>query len=276
MIKYLYDIPKIPKIQVAELKATQKEDVEHNDFCDKEFNESDVNLDDTAHEKKTLETNIAALDSAILELSNGIAQSQKELAETQVAIKKAGEDREAENHEFQVTVQDQRATQEILGKALDKLNAFYKKKSFLQAKTHQTPPMAFAPQRSNSGASPVLAMIEKIVEDSKATEKEAIADESEAQANYETFVADANAAIGKLKKGISQKQDESANKDAEKQQRSADLTAASEEFDQLTAYRQDLHGQCDFIVKHFDARKQARTTEIEAIAEAKGILAGAQ
>ena len=41
-------------------------------------------------------------------------------------------------------------------------------------------------------------------------------------------------------------------------------------------YRSDLHGQCDFIVKNFDLRKSARTTEIEAIADAKAILSGAK
>ena len=44
-------------------------------------------------------------------------------------MKKAGEVREAENAEFQVTVNDQRATQVILKKALDKLKSFYE---FLQ------------------------------------------------------------------------------------------------------------------------------------------------
>ena len=47
------------------------------------------------------------------------------------------------------------------------------------------------------------------------------------------------------------------------------------ELEQLELYRSDLHGQCDFILKNFELRANARTNEIEAIAEAKAILSGA-
>jgi len=71
-----------------------------------------------------------------------------------VEIKKAGEDRELENKSFQQTVTDQRVTQEILTKALDKLKSFYAKKAALlqeQQSDSQTPPVAFTPLNKNAG-----------------------------------------------------------------------------------------------------------------------------
>merc|ERR1712084_40227 len=50
-----------------------------------------------------------------------------EIAEMQVQLKRAGEDREKENKEFQTTVADQRETQRLLKAALDVLGDFYKK-----------------------------------------------------------------------------------------------------------------------------------------------------
>ena len=100
--------------------------------------------------------------------------------------KRAGEDREAENAEFQATVADQRATQEILNKALARLQAFYEKKeeAFLQSKHKalQTPgaaapppPPGFKEYSTSSGAGGVLAMLKGIINDAKNMEREAIA-----------------------------------------------------------------------------------------------------
>merc|ERR1719421_2675007 len=36
-----------------------------------------------------------------------------------------------------------------------------------------------------------------------------------------------------------------------------------------------LHGQCDFIIKNFELRLNARTAEIEGLKTAKAVLAGA-
>ena len=50
-----------------------------------------------------------------------------------VEMQRASEDRAAENKEFQQTVNDQRATQTILGKAVTRLEKFYAAKAaFLQ------------------------------------------------------------------------------------------------------------------------------------------------
>jgi len=36
-----------------------------------------------------------------------------------------------------------------------------------------------------------------------------------------------------------------------------------------------LHAECDWLVKYFDIRKQARDEEIEALKNAKAVLSGA-
>lgn len=63
------------------------------------------------------------------------AQAKKQIAETEVEIKKSSQSREAENAEFQRVVADQRATQSILAKALQKLKDFYMKNMGSKAAT---------------------------------------------------------------------------------------------------------------------------------------------
>merc|ERR1712194_916595 len=36
-----------------------------------------------------------------------------------------------------------------------------------------------------------------------------------------------------------------------------------------------LHGECDWLVKYFDVRKEARVGEVEALSNAKAVLSGA-
>jgi len=263
---------------VAQLKKEKVADVEQKDFCDKEFRGSDKNLQKNKNNASDLEALIASLDAQLEGLRGEIAEATAAVATNQVEIKKAGQEREEENHAFQMTVRDERATQEILRKALAKLKAFYGKGAALlqqQQAGSQTPPVAFTPLNSNAGASPVLALIEKVVQDSVDTEKEATTDETSAQAHYETFVKDASAAIDSLRELIAQKGDAAATKAADRAAAASDLSEATNAGDKLTQYRQDLHGQCDFIRAQFGARAEARENEIEAIGEAKAVLTGA-
>merc|ERR1719277_663025 len=61
-------------------------------------------------------------------LAEEINTARTEVAKTESEVKSASQDREAENANFQNVVSDQRATQEILQKALQRLKDFYKKK----------------------------------------------------------------------------------------------------------------------------------------------------
>merc|ERR1712129_456962 len=89
-------------------------------------------------EKKDLIAKIEYLEMTIKSLADAIAKLKDEIAEMQVQMKRAGEDREKENKEFQTTVADQRETQKLLKAAMTVLQDFYgKKAAFMQQ--HQEP-----------------------------------------------------------------------------------------------------------------------------------------
>merc|ERR1719240_703056 len=75
--------------------------------------------------KTDLETKIADLTSEIETLTEDIAALQAQIDETKKEMTKASGLRETANKEFQITITDQRATQAILKKALDRLKSFY-------------------------------------------------------------------------------------------------------------------------------------------------------
>merc|ERR1719311_1319024 len=194
-----------------------------------------------------------------------ITTLQAEIAEMQTQLKRAGEDREKENADFQATVSDQRASQQILNKALDVLKAVYAKKEFFQLKAKQEPagpppPPGFKKYEKSGGAGGVMGMIEQIIRDAKQLEAEAIQAETDSQKAYESFVKDSNKSIEEKNRDITTKTEEKATNEAQ----------------QLSNENADLHKSCDFVLKNFDIRQEARDQEVEALRQAKAILSGAK
>merc|ERR1719160_899619 len=263
---------------VADLKKEQEEEVKFKSYCNKELDANEKSTYEKTEQKEDLEANIAKLAKLIKKLTGEIGDHNNQIAETETAILKASQVREGENAEFQTVVADQRATQDILNKALGKLKEFYKgaKGGALLQNARQEPPVKFNSYKKNAGASPVIGMIEQIIEDSKALESEAVAGETEAQASYEKFVKDSNAVIKGLSESVASKTKASATAKQDTEQAKSDLDSTVGELESLALVAQDLHGECDWVMRNFAARQKARLEEMEAIGQAKGILSGAQ
>merc|ERR1719299_38936 len=121
-----------------------------------------------------------------------------------------------------------------------------------------------------------MAMIETIIDEAKGIEEESMKGESDAQAAYETFTKDATASIEAAQESVTSKTEELAKANAEKVQAEDDLKHTIDDLLSLGEYSQQLHKQCDFLVKNFDLRQSSRTQEMEALAQAKAIFSGAK
>jgi len=260
----------------ADLKKEQEEEVKFKTYCGKELDANEKATYEKTEEKEDLEASIAKLAKLIKKLGAQIADANAQIADSELAITKSSQVREGENSEFQVIVADQRATQDILTKALVRLQDFYKKaKGGALLQNKQEPPVKFNKMKSNAGASPVIGMIQQIIEDSKALEAEAVAGEQEAQASYEKFVSDSNSVIQALSDSVASKTKASATAKEDSEQAKSDLDSANGELESLAATEGNLHGECDWVLKNFAARQKARLDEMEAIGQAKAILSGA-
>merc|ERR1719316_1895386 len=116
---------------VAALKQEAKDEIKHRDYCIEELHENDLDTDEKYHDKSKLETKQADLSAELERLKTELAAASAEVTSTQIEMKKASETREQESKDFTMVIADQRATQEILGKAVAKLNAFYERKAAL-------------------------------------------------------------------------------------------------------------------------------------------------
>mmetsp|Transcript_17540 Transcript_17540/g.44113 ORF Transcript_17540/g.44113 Transcript_17540/m.44113 type:complete len:771 (-) Transcript_17540:81-2393(-) len=262
---------------MADLKDQQAEEVTFKDHCGSEMDSTETTLYEKGELKKDLQSNIERLESLMKKLDEEIEASKVQISGAQIEVKKAGQQREQENKEFQSVVADQRATQAILDKALMKLKDFYHKNigKAVLAQTSQTPPVQFNDYKNNAGSSPVIGLIEQIIGDSKVLEAETTAGETQAQADYEHLVKDGNLLIKDLQAAVASKMKAIAAADGDKAQATTDHSNTVGELESLAQTEADLHAECDFVLKNFDVRQKARLQEIESIQAAKGILSGA-
>merc|ERR1712051_755223 len=266
---------------IAQLLKEKEDEIKHKDFCVDEFNSNQLQTEKKEREKKDLIAQIEDLEAAIDALAKAIATLKSEIAEKQVQLKRAGEDREMQNKEFQTTVADQRATQKLLKAALGVLQDFYGKaeKSSLVQKQEPVgppPPPGFESYKNSAASGGVLSMIQQIISDAKAMEAEAIRSEEDAQKAYEDFVKETNLSIEAKSKDILNKQDQKAKAEIDLEEAKQQHEAAMLGLEQLSNYNAELHQSCDFVVKNFDLRQTARDEEVEALRQAKAILSGAK
>merc|ERR1719231_1352172 len=118
-------------------------------------------------------------------------------------------------------------------------------------------------------------MIEKLIYDTKDITAKSKKSESEAQAGYEALIADTNESIAGLTKEITSKTKAKAQAKKDLSSTQGDLADTVTELENLGKYNGDLHGECDYVMKNFDIRQNARAEEIEALQQAKQILNGA-
>merc|ERR1719284_1741802 len=265
---------------IAALLKEKADEIKHKDFCTEGLNTNERETELKARDISELEAEISDLTTTIDELTKSIATLEAEIAEMQTQLKRAGEDREMENSDFQKTVADQRATKELLTKALGVLSAVFAKK-FLQMSAKQEPvgpppPPGFKEYKQSSGAGGVMGMLEQIMRDTETLEAEAIKAETDAQKAYETYVKDTNKSIEEKTRDITNKTEEKSTAEADKVAAEEAKETAMNEHQQLMNENADLHKSCDFTLKNFDIRQTARDQEVEALRQAKAILSGAK
>merc|ERR1712007_178782 len=76
-------------------------------------------------------------------------------------------------------------------------------------------------------------------------------------------------------KSLADKQGTLANLEASLQANTEEKGATTKELGATMQYIASLHAECDWLLKYFDVRKEARTSEIDALGKAKAVLSGA-
>jgi len=121
----------------------------------------------------------------------------------------------------------------------------------------------------------VISMIDSIILDLDKEMTEAKTEEKNAQAEYEELMADSAKKRADDSKSI---QDKVANKAQLADDLEKATVAKGDKKKELMAsvhYLGTLHLECDWLLKNFELRKEARADELDALSKAKAVLSGA-
>merc|ERR1719498_1515108 len=151
---------------------------------------------------------------------------------------------------------------------MNRLATYYDDQALIQTRhrhMRQKPPVQQMEYKPSEAAGGVLSMIEKLIYDAKEIMAESKKSEADAQAAYEELVEDSNGTIKSLTKSVLEKTDAKVEAHKDLTQKNLDLKATNKELARLKKTDEDLGKECDYVLKNFMVRQQARAEEVEAL-----------
>jgi len=269
----------------ALLKKEQTDDDNKKEYCE--------NLIDKTEDKvKELELSVSDLSKAIADAKESIATLKEELEALADGIKaldkqvaEATETRKEEHAEATETLANDKAAKEIIGFAKNRLNKFYNPKLYkappagAEAFDQVAPPPppetfgAYAKKGGESGG--VINMMDMMIGDLDKEIQEIEVDEKNAQEEYEQFMSDSAKKRATDSKAIEDKESAKADLESRLLKDEESKTSTMKEAMATHEFLADVHSDCDWLLNNFEARKQARAGELDALTKAKAVLSGA-
>eukprot|EP00931_Biecheleriopsis_adriatica_P027095 TRINITY_DN16352_c0_g1_i1.p1 TRINITY_DN16352_c0_g1~~TRINITY_DN16352_c0_g1_i1.p1 ORF type:complete len:683 (+),score=242.34 TRINITY_DN16352_c0_g1_i1:69-2051(+) len=266
---------------IADLKRQQEEEVKKKEYCIDEFQRNRLDTDKKKREEQRMAAQMKELQMKMQKTTDEMKALQSEITELNKQQKIAAETREKENGEFQKIVQEQRETQELLGKALDVLKEFYDKQiegqgsigTFIQANPKE--PKTFGDYRKSSSANGVLLMLQKLLAEAKEMETESTYAERESQADYEAFAKETAGSVETKKKSVANLADVKAKSERTFVETRKSKEGVEGDIEGLENTAFELHETCDWTLMQFNTMQKGRQDEIDALNQAKSYLSGA-
>merc|ERR1719174_2441375 len=99
-------------------------------------------------------------------------------------------------------------------------------------------------------------------------------EEKDAQEDYEQMMKDSAEKRAEDSKTLANKESTLADLQAALEKDTDAKDSTTKELGATLQYIQSLHNECDWLLQYFDVRKEARTSEIDALGKAKAVLNG--
>merc|ERR1719203_1245554 len=118
-------------------------------------------------------------------------------------------------------------------------------------------------------------MIDLLIRDLDKEMTESQTAEKDAQGDYETLMSDSASKRTADSASLTEKTATKASLEGDLEAHKESLVGAKSELAATLEYISSLHAECDWLLKYFDVRKEARASEVDALKNAKAVLSGA-
>jgi len=296
---------------VTLLEAEQQDDDHKKEYCEAQFDVSDDKKKGLDHSISNLETVIADLEETIATAGSDIDALVAGIESLDKSVAEATEQRQAEHEEFVELMASDSAAKELLDFAKNRLNKFYNPTlykapptttlsmedklyvegggvlsaaaSFVQIAAHSygqvapppPPETAAAYAKKSSESTGVIAMIDMLIKDLTTEMTEAKSTEANSQTAYEEMMADSKEKRADDSKSLTDKQAAKAGAEADLNAATSEKEGTAKELMATEKYISSMHAECDWLLKYFDVRAEARAGEIDSLKKAKDVLSGA-
>jgi len=296
---------------ISQLGVEQIDDDSKKEYCNMQFDMTEDKKKGLEHSIGDLESAIATEEEAIATLKDEIKALNKGVKALDKSVMEATEQRKEEHEEHTEFMASNSAAKELLAFAKNRLNKFYNPKlyndptptrgplsdedratlaaggtlaplgEFAQIRLHSQdapppPPAtagAFKKKSEESGG--VIAMVDLLIGDLDKEMTESATTEKDSQADYEKMMNDSAEKRAMDNKAVGDKMSALASTEESFEANKEEKSATTKELMAVGEYISSLHAECDWLLKYFDVRKEARTGEMENLKTAKAVLSGA-
>merc|ERR1719330_1532609 len=118
-------------------------------------------------------------------------------------------------------------------------------------------------------------MIDLLIKDLDKEMTEAETEEKDSQADYEELMSDSAAKRTADSQAVDEKSAAKADATAALESHTDAKEDATKEAMLNAKFIASLHGECDWLLQYFEARRAARAGEVDSLGRAKAVLSGA-
>jgi len=299
----------------AKLKDEQAEDDKKKEWCEAELDKTEDTVKTIKQDISDLETAIDDAEESITNLKAEIEALDDGIRALDKEVEEATETRKAEHEDFTSTYAANTAAVDLLKFAKNRLNKFYNPKlykpppkrelsedeqitlnmggtlapteapggiagtgiSAVQSGAAPPPPPEanLAYKKKGEESSGVIQMIDTLVNDVEKENQVMKLEEEDAQDDYEKFMDDAKNKRAADSKSMTDAEGALAETTEQLTTDKGGLKDKKMDLMESEKYLAGVHADCDWLIKFYDMRKEARTGEIDAMGKAKDVLNGA-
>jgi len=294
----------------AALEKEGQDDADKKEYCAMQFDEADDKKKVIETEVADHESTISDLESVPAQLTEEIDALGDGIRDLDKSVAEATAQRKEEADAYAPLMANDATAKELILFAKNRLNKFYNPKQYKApneelsdedratlaaggtlapteaggiagtgigfAQRLPPPPAAiegYSKKSEQSGG--VIALMDLLVKELDQEMHEAEMTEKDAQEDYENYMKDAASKRSKDAQAMADKEGALADTKARLLEARDAKAAADRNLMAVGQYISKLHVECDWLIKYFDMRVEARNSEIEAMQKAKAILKGA-
>lgn len=264
---------------IFRLENEQREEDDHKNWCDKELEKTNVNIQDKDDKIQELSGKINADNGRIGTLTTDIVAANQKVSDVVAFMKEATELRKSNKEENSVAIKDAEAAQTACTQAVSVIKDFYQGSQgmakeaweFVQAPTVLNVKPAMWSSSYTGVADPssqpdgIITVIEAVGADFATMESNTVAQEESDQSAYEEDMKNAKIEQAKRTKEAEVKTQEKERLSARVASMEATKKSTQKEKDAGSQYLSDLQPACVDGGSTYNDRKAARAAEVTAL-----------